>query len=146
MGTSKADLERAGLVYENGAWRKPAKTKLPFNLPAAKPTIRQERKPLLNKLETEFYDYIYAEIAKLWTNPIITIQSLRFKLGNGIWYKPDIVHIGETTWTCYEVKGPHRFRGGIENIKVAAHKYPTLRWVLASKYPDGGWFLEVVRP
>ena len=96
--------------------------------------IRQSSKPLMNKLETKFYNVLTMR------NPGVVIykQALRWKLGNGIWYKPDfaaaIVERYEDrnlTMTCWEVKGPHAFRGGFENLKVAAGLYQDIVWILA---------------
>jgi len=96
--------------------------------------IRQDKKPLLNKLETE---WLY-KLQECYPSTMIWSQALRWKLGNGIWYKPDFVLFAgwtqkPTELTCYEVKGPHAFRGGFENLKVAASLYPEVRWVLVWK-------------
>ena len=74
-------------------------------------------------------------------------QSKRYKLGNGIWFKPDMT--GNDTRdgreTAYEVKGPHAFRGGFENLKVAAHQWPEVRWLLVWK-ERGEWKQQEVLP
>ena len=118
--------------------------------------IRQGAKPLLNKLETEFYESLkhYHPGATIWK------QALRWKLGNGIWYKPDFVAftafypegypktmppVKQIKLTAWEVKGPHAFRGGFENLKVAASLYPEVRWVLVWK-EDGAWKQQEVLP
>lgn len=109
-------------------------------LPSGSPKrIRQDHKPLLNKLESEFKDYL---------SPLgipVIAQSLRFKLANGLWYKPDFVYISMGKVVCYEVKGPHAFRGGFENLKMAAHQYPQIDWMLAWKR-GGQWQLQPVLP
>lgn len=111
-----------------------------------KKRIRQSSKPLLNRLETEFLHWIYGELSSVFSSPCVMMQSVRFKLGNGIWYKPDFVFIRPAgTWTAYEVKGKHLFRGGIENLKVAASQYPLIQWVLAYK-EEGKWITQVVLP
>ena len=81
------------------------------------------------------------------TNPVaLYVQALRFKLGNGIWYKPDAVIIfPDRAIHAYEVKGPHAFRGGFENLKVAAHLYQQIVWTLAWK-DDGEWKTQLVLP
>lgn len=94
----------------------------------AKKRIRQSSKPLMNKLETEFWQQ--------WTGKHtdhLFIQEIRFRLGNGIWYKPDFVCLQSSPILAYEIKGPHAFRGGFENLKIAASKYPNICWVLAWK-------------
>lgn len=114
--------------------------------PATKRRLKQSQKPLLNKLEAEFL--------KIWLQyqwKIVIPQSVRFMLGNGIWFKPDflVIPVGlesqDTRWRAYEVKGPHAFRGGFENLKVAAHKYPFIKWTLAWK-EAGVWKEQTVLP
>jgi len=104
--------------------------------------IRQDSKPLMNKLETEALAHLKAELS----NPIILIQAIRFKLGNGIWYKPDFFIFELNKPTAYEVKGPHAFRGGFENLKVAASLYPEIRWGLVWKEKTGQWVGQTVLP
>lgn len=99
--------------------------------------IRQSTKPLLNKLEDEWLAFY-----EKWFDRIYA-QGIRFKLANGLWYKPDFVCF--TVKTCWEIKGPHAFRGGFENLKVAASQYPDFKWVLTWKQ-DGGWKEQVVLP
>lgn len=110
--------------------------------------IRQSSKPLLNKLEAEWF----AALKKGMPDTAhIKCQSLRFRLGNGIWYKPDFVCFyldhSMLSMCCeaHEVKGPHAFRGGFENLKVAASLYPEIRWLLVWK-EDGQWKQQDVLP
>lgn len=70
-------------------------------------------------------------------------QAIRFRLANGLWYKPDIVCLEHHT--CFEVKGPHAFRGGFENLKMAASVYPRLAWYLLWK-ENGKWCEQRVLP
>ncbi len=100
--------------------------------------IRQSSKPLLNKLEQEFRN---TRLCGMGYHD----QAIRFRLGNGIWYKPDFVWFGDGRVTAYEIKGPYAFRGGYENLKVAASLYPEVRWTLAWK--EGGlWKKQEVLP
>lgn len=88
--------------------------------------IRQSTKPLLNKLEQEWrtvLEQVYPDI-------LITGNETKFRLANGLWYKPDFIVWGMDAVRCYEVKGPHAFRGGFENLKMAASKYPEFKWTL----------------
>lgn len=103
--------------------------------------IRQDTKPLLNKLETEFGQYLHA----FYPSNSIIPQSIRFRLGNGIWYKPDYVMISTDGVQAYEVKGPHAFRGGFENLKVAASLYPSISWVLVWK-ENCAWQNQAILP
>lgn len=110
--------------------------------------IRQASKPLLNKLEQEYYDrFGYAHQVRSTHTEIWTMQSLKFKLANGLWYKPDffIIHTTSVQNVGIEVKGPHAFRGGFENLKMAAHQYPWIKWVLVWK-ENGEWVEQVVLP
>lgn len=103
--------------------------------------IRQDSKPLMNKLEADFKSH-YEKM----TGYELTPQALRFRLGNGIWYKPDFVIFCRDGMTrAFEVKGPHAFRGGFENLKVAAGLYKDVNWVLAWK-EGNEWKTQYVLP
>ena len=102
--------------------------------------IRQESKPLINKLETAWYQVLKSIYQH------VKCQAIRFKLGNGIWYKPDFVATDDSgQWIAFEVKGPHAFRGGFENLKVAAHCWPRVKWILVWK-EQGQWKQQEVLP
>lgn len=100
--------------------------------------IRQSSKPLLNALEREFQCFVQAH-----TDLSLVPQSIRFMLANGIWYKPDFVCF--CPLVCYEIKGPHAFRGGFENLKVAASRYPQFTWKLMWKQ-GAQWKEQIVLP
>ena len=109
--------------------------------PARPSRIRQSSKPLMNKLETEWFNICkkcYPE------NCQVLAQALRFRLGNGIWYKPDVIVMAGKVY-AYEVKGPYSFRGGFENLKVAAGLYHSIGWTLVWK-EDGEWKEQEVFP
>lgn len=113
--------------------------------------LRQSSKPLLNKLEERWLVILKATFP---TEEFLS-QAIRFKLGNGIWYKPDFFCFSHD-WpeenalslkrrpTAWEVKGPKSWRGGFENLKVAAGLYPNIRWVLV--WDDFGWNEQQVLP
>lgn len=107
--------------------------------------IRQSDKPLMNKLESEYFAFLKA----IYPFAHIRAQAKRFRLGNGIWYKPDftsVLHYGDSMKeTAWEVKGPHAFRGGFENLKVAASLYPEIKWILVWKQ-NGKWQEQEVLP
>lgn len=119
----------------------PAPPVLTSGIPQVK-RMRQSTKPLMNGLEMEFF-------LKLQQHPgdikFIRPQSIRFMLGNGIWYKPDFTGFVDGTYTAWEVKGPHAFRGGFENLKVAASQYKEIRWNLVWK-SGGEWMQQEVLP
>jgi hypothetical protein len=109
--------------------------------PGAIERIRQQKK-LLNKLETEFYHLLQKQPGD------IHAQALRFMLGNGIWYKPDfvvIVPIPVDAVVAYEVKGPKSWRGGFENLKVAANMFRWITWKLVWK-ENASWNQQTVLP
>lgn len=103
--------------------------------------IRQSQKPLLNKLEQEYYHH--GGLVNL-TSPV-SIQAIRFRLANGLNYKPDFFLWFPNRPAGIEVKGPHAFRGGFENLKMAAHQYPWIQWILVWKQ-DGVWQRQEVLP
>ncbi len=100
--------------------------------------IRQSSKPPMNKLEQEWFE----ELKRKQPSDYLC-QSIRFMLANGLWYKPDVVCFHMQT--CWEVKGPFAHRGGFENLKMAAHKYPWFRWKLIWK-ENGKWQEQEVLP
>ena len=106
--------------------------------------IRQDPKPLMNGLETEFHERLKGcdGYKAEWT----FAQALRFRLGNGIWYKPDfVINAPGSNLVAYEVKGPHSFRGGFENLKIAASTYPAIMWFLVWK-ENNEWKQQTVLP
>ncbi len=109
--------------------------------------LRQSSKPLMNKLETEFNAILQTGKMFGLTVSNVRAQSIRFKLGNGIWFKPDFTcRVMETQFPMgIEVKGPHAFRGGFENLKVAASQYPEIKWLLVWK-DKGQWTFQDIFP
>ncbi len=111
---------------------------------AAEPTpgkrLRQD-KPM-NKLEREWFTVLQNQ-----TRPIenLRAQAMRFRLSNGGWYKPDATGVVAGQLTAWETKGPHAFRGGFENIKMAATQFPEWRWLLVWK-ERGEWRQQEVLP
>lgn len=99
--------------------------------------IRQNQKPLMNKLESDFY-----EILKR-TNPLARAQAFKLRLGNGIVYTPDFIDLTVLPVTAWECKGPHAFRGGFENLKVAASLFTEVLFVLVWR-KDGQWKQQTV--
>ena len=111
-----------------------------------KKRIRQDPKPLMNKLEHEFFLRLCPPFDH--NGYRLVIQSVRFRLANGLWYKPDFLKVGDDTdapMVGYEVKGEHAFRGGFENLKMAATKYPWIKWILVWKENEM-WQEQVVLP
>ena len=138
---SAATRKRNPELFGGGALTMP--TTLAATVPPEKPKtrIRQSSKPLMNKLETR---------AKAWIELRYGIgiytQAIRWRLGNGIWYKPDFALVNfDRQLICFEVKGPHAFRGGFENLKVAAGLYPLIWWRLLWE-DNGQWQEQTILP
>lgn len=146
----RARIEAADAAQNGGVPQHTDADALPGAKAKAKGRLRQSIRPLMNNLETEFYGTI---CNKYPDYPEVRIQSARYRLGNGIWYKPDftaafwpIPETAEETFRlrpiAWEVKGPRAFRGGFENLKVAASLYPEVRWLLVWKDQETGEWQE----
>lgn len=123
------DWQRAGFSLKGNTLIKESSKEARTLHPKLAKRIRQDTKPLLNKLESEWHTILKEAYPE---GTIIIAQGIRFRLGNGIWYKPDFVVFGIKTY-AYEVKGPKSWRGGFENLKVAASQYVNIRWSLIWK-------------
>jgi hypothetical protein len=105
-------------------------------LPAPGRRLRQDSRPLMNGLETRLLAHLRGR------HPGVTIrpQAKRYRLANGLWYKPDFTAIVAGVEHAWEAKGPKAFRGGFENLKMAATQWPdvvfTLMWVEAGVWRD----------
>lgn len=122
-----------------------------------KKRLRQDSKPRMNKLEERFY---LEKLMLDYREETVLIQAVRLELARGIWYKPDFFlpaafsrmpsgagsgrHRGAI---AYEVKGPKVFRGGFENLKVAARVHTWCRFFLVwQDEDDGSWQRQEVLP
>lgn len=106
--------------------------------------IRQDSKPLLNKLETQ-----WLALLKIWY-PTVTIhaQEWRVRIGNGAWFKVDFCAFINGTWTAWECKGPKQGKNvdrGMLALKCAASQFPEVRWYLVWK-ENGHWSEQPVLP
>lgn len=106
---------------------------------SVKERIRQDKNPLMNKLESEWFE----KLKTFFPSRIIRPQSLRFRLANGLWYKPDFTSIDMKM--AWEVKGPFAHRGGFENLKMAAACYTEWKWRLVWK-ENGRWMDQEILP
>jgi hypothetical protein len=109
--------------------------------------LRQSSKPLMNKLETEFY-------GKLDKAYPIRIQAVTFKLANGLRYTPDFFcaedyscasGISASFPTAWEVKGAWVDGDSFPKLKMAASVFPEIRWLLVWK-KDGVWQEQEIKP
>lgn len=136
---SKSVRKRNPHLYGGPDFLKDLAEPLIYDKPAKR--IRQSSKPVLNKLEQEWFEWLL----RCYSTEIVFPQAIRFKLGNGIWYKPDFVTFGPLGVCAFEVKGPFSHRGGFENLKVAASKYTKITWTLVWK-EQGQWKEQIVLP
>jgi hypothetical protein len=88
--------------------------------------LRQDTKPLMNALETRLLSHLQAIHAGVTIRP----QAKRYRLANGLWYKPDFTAIVAGVEYAWEAKGPKAFRGGFENLKMAATQWPDVMFFL----------------
>lgn len=121
-----------------------------------KKRLRQDSGPVMNKLETRFYE---TRLVPDYVDrcEIVLIQAVRLELARGIWYKPDFfLPATQGDSSCldegrraiaYEVKGPKVFRGGFENLKVAARVHPWVKFYLVWENKEtGNWDRQEVLP
>lgn len=111
------------------------------NAPAKR--LRQNPKPLLNKLEDEFYHRLSDSLRG--TGSIVRPQAKRYRLANGVTYCPDFTAIVNGRETAWEVKGKHAWDDAMVKIKVAATSFPEIKWILCWK-DDGEWKEQDVLP
>lgn len=118
---------------------------------ATEKRIRQNPKPLMNKLESEWFSILNSQFPNF---PRPRAQAKKYRLANGAWYRPDItasqwpmpmLPATETAWEC---KGPKEMKNiarGILTLKFAAAAWPEVRFVLVWK-EDGAWKEQDVLP
>lgn len=106
--------------------------------------IRQDSKPLMNKLETEWLN----RLREVYPNVQIHSQEWRVKIGNGAWFKVDHCAFIEGKWTAWEVKGPKEGKNvarGLLALKCASKSFPEVEWILVWKQ-NGIWSQQIVLP
>jgi hypothetical protein len=143
-------LKASGYVeIRSGVWEKPKF--LPsikgepeqIKLPEKKPTrLRQNSKPLMNKLETDFFNYLVG--VKHFTHTQIHAQAVTFKIANGLRYTPDFFILGIDT--AYEVKGKWVDGDSFPKLKMAASVFPEISWFLVWKDGNKAWQEQIILP
>ena len=101
--------------------------------------IRQDPKPLLNKLEAEWFEVLKR------TNPLARPQALKFRLCNGTVLCPDFADLTCRPVTCWEVKGKHAWEDSLIKLKFAASAWPEVEWRLCWK-EEGQWKIQNILP
>lgn len=120
MGIKLEDLLAKGYKFQGE----------PYSIPLPpKKRIRQNTKPLSNKLEAEFGQYLKL----IHHGATMYEQSITVRLANGLRYTPDWVVCEHGNVICYEVKGKHVWDDSIAKLKMAASVYPMWIWSLAWK-------------
>lgn len=110
--------------------------------------IRQSSKPLMNKLETEWFNIIKDKYPNY---PPVRAQAKTFRLCNGVRFTPDLscsiwpVEGGPSRETCWEIKGPKSWDDAIVKAKMAAHEYPEVCWHFVWKH-KGKWCEQILLP
>jgi len=99
--------------------------------------IRQDEKPLLNKLESQWLHILKIK----YPDVEIRAQSWRVRIANGSWFKVDFCALINGRWTAWECKGPKQGKNvarGTLALKCAAGIYSEVDWILVWK-EDGKW-------
>lgn len=118
--------------------------RIPLPEPSAR--VRQDSKPLMNKLESDWFEQLKRQPEV--QQQTLRAQAKRYKLANGAWYKPDITAYHEGRETAWECKGPKQMKGmarGMLTIKVAAHQWPEVEFRLVWRQA-GRWHQQIIKP
>ncbi len=102
--------------------------------------IRQSTKPLMNGLETAFYNEF---LLGRYPPEKIQIQAITVRLANGLRYTPDFFTLSDLI--AWEVKGKWVDGDSFPKLKMAAAVFPEVRWWLAWK-TENGWQRQDVLP
>lgn len=103
--------------------------------------MRQSARPLMNELEAAWFLVLKGR----YPNAKIHPQAKSYRLARGHNYRPDFTAMIEGRECAWECKGQKAFRGGFENLKVAATTYPEIAWTLVWRV-DGEWQTQEVLP
>lgn len=105
--------------------------------------IRQASKPLLNKLENQFFNVL--QMRQPGYAKLLRPQAKTYLLANGVRYSPDITasiwpeENGGVAETCWEIKGPHAWDDALVKLKVAAQVWSEVVWWLVWRDESGQW-------
>lgn len=121
--------------------------------PKAIRRIRQDHKPLMNRLEQAWFDNLKSWAAdRDFDIQGIRAQAIRVRISNGAWFRADCSAIINQRLTFFECKGPSGMKNvdrGILALKVAASTYPEFDWYLVWKDNGkltGQWVAQQVLP
>lgn len=114
--------------------------------------IRQQHGPKRNRLEAEWLRIVSAQYPNY---PRPRAHAKRYSIANGCYYTPDVSisiwpdlseHGGPARETAFEVKGKKAWDDAIVKIKVAAHEWPEVQWILVWKTNAGEWKQQIILP
>lgn len=117
--------------------------------------VEAEAEPLVTQLElaTSSDEAKLNKLEKAWLAVLrergadwIGIEPFGLKLAaQRCRYHPDFVVLKDGQLTAFETKGPHFFDDAKVKLKVAAHEYPFIRFVLVTR-ENGQWKETVIKP
>src|ERR1035437_5298573 len=94
--------------------------------------IRQSTKPLMNGLETKFYNEF---LLGRYPPEKIQIQAITVRLANGLRYTVDFFALCDLN--AWEVKGEWFTDDSNAKLKMAATMFPEVKWWLAWRTKNG---------
>lgn len=96
--------------------------------------LRQSAKPLMNKLEREWFEVLQHD----FPGHPIKVQSIKLRIGNGCYFTPDfVVFHSNRQPTAWEVKGKHAWEDSLIKLKVAAATFQEILFFLVWKNAQG---------
>lgn len=93
---------------------------------APKKRLRQSSKPVMNKLESDYYKVLQ----RVFPGCEIKIQAMKLKLATGLNYTPDFIVFGHTHLVAIETKGKWIDGDSIPKLKMAAATWPMIKFRL----------------
>ncbi len=115
--------------------------RLPPGEPAKK-RIKQSQAPVMNKLETRYYEVL----KQIFPGAPIKIQAMTLKLANGLRYTPDFIVFGKHRMVAIETKGKWVDGDSIPKLKMAAAVWPEIQFTLVWEDGAGHWREQEILP
>lgn len=136
-GIGEPALRKSGLLEGGNA------TILPLQAFLKSTRLRQSTKPLMNKLETDFFEMMKRKHPGWKLHP----QAITLRIGNGIRIKPDFFAITPLGMTCWETKGKWVDGDSFGKLKMAATTYPEITfWLAWREGRTGSWEMQRILP
>jgi hypothetical protein len=100
----------------------------------------------MNALEERFATDVLALLVLAKEISWWEFEPLRLRLGGSAFYRPDFVAVdAKGQVVCYEVKG-HWREAARARIKIAAERFPWMRFHAVKHDRRGGWIYETFEP